>query len=1182
MTHSIGPSSHKHHFDADRKHVGAKQQLPIPRPANILTTPHRVSLHRVSIQSAKAEASSGSHVVRLFSDAIRGAINLVLLGPQYLLPSELVQSAQNQMGTATEPKVKADLSLQKICKELPQLQKQLQSIQKSDPKTLASLIEMHHLLGKDLFLYFFEKYVPPGGSRIIADFFECVNTPQKKSRLINLLTLERSQKNLFIPIFLKHPFLWGSTLVEGLVENPRFARQFDTRYLMELPRATSIKVHTKLGIRLEQNKQKVFELFNLVGFYPSLIETFLDDDSIWKPDCAPTTTSTLFDQFCKMRENPAHTSLLLQTLRFHSDLIQLAEPLAKISDDHLKKRLYSLVKYGERRLVKSLLALSPKDEVTARLLAQANIENIPRLQALLRLASSDGNHPILKLLAEEKAEQPLSPYLDSLLKLQAQGHERLLKIALDILKKPIEMRSHSDIRLLDWIREGSLSLANDALLHCDEGFWKDLMNTPMSPAHCQQMRTLHLSLHALSPPLSSAQIQRIEHTALLILQKFGDGKGPAWIALLIFLVKHNPQLILKEFSTYDWEKMAKESETIEGRSRLLEGLSTNFDAYEKIVRGMIGDRLSKASKKTALTLAIADLLITPGGTINTAIIDLLPLIHHSEDYSYLHNALSAIRNDPFFSDHLELVQAPPPHSRQDQLVRSFLNIPASQTVTRFNAQTVALSALLWRPRQAKVGSCFGTSVIIQLCSSTTGLKQAFKDYISLLNLGYLTAGTPAQQFPFAFDAAAFRRCFPEDHFLTRVWEFTVASTAGGNSSFFIQARRNSTDAIFNALEEFVNKLRKISPQSAPFCSLLMEQRSLFRIKNALAARYLGFVQQERVGTWIIVARDTETPLVDSREGLCRFFITQFEQMMKELPTSSLPPEKTDPRTDILEFITNYIRSDQFLEVLFQQPITDIQFGFDPANPRPSGLVQPAGGQADRVLSAYHGTDVQTFYLPPDLHPLEGIFHYIQGLSKGAREAALKNPHSLQTVSTSGHSLNLRIGHLVAQVEKTRDIRPEITAMQKANAALMAIPLTQPLMNNLINQCFTSYDRNLVTVMKGPLLKALNELPPERRTIHGLCQVIIQVTASISKMKNPEQFAKSSMFRAIYRNESLRKILPPLFVIADTNYSGPESLAFGIDLDPECRTPLLVSASGLPSASSTIPWNVEPWKLFEIC
>lgn len=53
-----------------------------------------------------------------------------------------------------------------------------------------------------------------------------------------------------------------------------------------------------------------------------------------------------------------------------------------------------------------------------------------------------------------------------------------------------------------------------------------------------------------------------------------------------------------------------------------------------------------------------------------------------------------------------------------------------------------------------------------------------------------------------------------------------------------------------------------------------------------------------------------------------------------------------------------------------------------------------------------------------------------------------------------------------------------------------------------------------------------------------------------------------------------------FVIADTNYVGPESLVFGIDLDPECRNPLLMDQSGLPIPTSSIPWRFESWKLFE--
>ena len=105
---------------------------------------------------------------------------------------------------------------------------------------------------------------------------------------------------------------------------------------------------------------------------------------------------------------------------------------------------------------------------------------------------------------------------------------------------------------------------------------------------------------------------------------------------------------------------------------------------------------------------------------------------------HIFHVLSVMEEDPEFSLRLKAATLPPDGSPGSRIIRQMLHVPSDVKLNQQHVRQVLLSALLTPTRQAAIGSCFATSLVIQQDSYPMGLKQKLEDLLSLTAYGKVT------------------------------------------------------------------------------------------------------------------------------------------------------------------------------------------------------------------------------------------------------------------------------------------------------------------------------------------------------------------------------------------------------------------------------------------------------------
>lgn len=140
---------------------------------------------------------------------------------------------------------------------------------------------------------------------------------------------------------------------------------------------------------------------------------------------------------------------------------------------------------------------------------------------------------------------------------------------------------------------------------------------------------------------------------------------------------------------------------------------------------------------------LAKILITSLGTINIGIIDTLSeafVVSKSTPTNHQINlayALKLIQRSPKLREEFHKVLAPISSDMLSQdVIRASLNLSSAEPITHIHAKQAALGAILSHLRQNKEGSCFATSLAIEILSSH--LEFCFKDLTHLIRESKLT------------------------------------------------------------------------------------------------------------------------------------------------------------------------------------------------------------------------------------------------------------------------------------------------------------------------------------------------------------------------------------------------------------------------------------------------------------
>lgn len=151
--------------------------------------------------------------------------------------------------------------------------------------------------------------------------------------------------------------------------------------------------------------------------------------------------------------------------------------------------------------------------------------------------------------------------------------------------------------------------------------------------------------------------------------------------------------------------------------------------------GIQDAELSYGMKKA---IVLADLLLTPSGTLNFSRCGLLKSYFVPEDPEEYEMNIERILDklDGSWEDYLDRIFKPEDHTGvSSQIIKAMLGIPPGETVTNRDAKKAVLTSLFSPYNQGPVGDCFAVSDLIR--DHNEYYRHSAKDYAEIVQYGYL-------------------------------------------------------------------------------------------------------------------------------------------------------------------------------------------------------------------------------------------------------------------------------------------------------------------------------------------------------------------------------------------------------------------------------------------------------------
>lgn len=273
--------------------------------------------------------------------------------------------------------------------------------------------------------------------------------------------------------------------------------------------------------------------------------------------------------------------------------------------------------------------------------------------------------------------------------------------------------------------------------------------------------------HSSLPPLKYLTAEESAATAILQRWALNSGEAPheelpTTTALLLFALDKYPKELEEQLS-------------LENRDALHSWLSSCFSHHLANIRSSValhyqrhkktGLQPSSVAARVAMASEIAKLLATRFGTINHEILPLLiETLHQEQPPSFPHEAeilrditkkLSYLQdNEPLCQTLISSTVAAntlPPLAKI--VVRSSLGLPPQLPISREHVVATLLTALLSHIRQGTAGSCFATSLAINMLAVAP--EQCLHDFLALLHDNAITRHVDniEMQFPYLLSTA---------------------------------------------------------------------------------------------------------------------------------------------------------------------------------------------------------------------------------------------------------------------------------------------------------------------------------------------------------------------------------------------------------------------------------------------
>lgn len=207
---------------------------------------------------------------------------------------------------------------------------------------------------------------------------------------------------------------------------------------------------------------------------------------------------------------------------------------------------------------------------------------------------------------------------------------------------------------------------------------------------------------------------------------------------LIYLMDHDLNEVAKIFKLSPQDAIENLQTLFDDHfKRILVDLQTHYRAYQSAQL-----QSAELALYNRIPLEIAKALLTSKGTVNTGLINVFYQQFITSPYPLNHQlnlayGLNTLKHSFDLRKEMESIQAPQsPVMPSNDVIRAILNLSPDESITDVHAKQVILSALLSHLRQDETGSCFATSLAIELLASH--LHVCLKDLQQLLFESKLT------------------------------------------------------------------------------------------------------------------------------------------------------------------------------------------------------------------------------------------------------------------------------------------------------------------------------------------------------------------------------------------------------------------------------------------------------------
>lgn len=1119
----------------------------------------------------------------------------------------------------SENVVKQLQAFYELVKNTPSLLPRYIVILKQTPDQLIGLLNLSKQVEPVIFKYIVQQYVAnkhqpqiegisiPHSTLYWKPLEELLKSPHLLKNFVELMKFEITTSITLFPtiaIVLEHI---KAPLFSFLISSKDIAKQFAWNEWT----ARQLEI---LEARLKEDPKHLERLFAIAAKYPKTLQLFLEETALGNTNINKSLISTFYAHLALLYNDPRKREICDRLLWIYEqgekDLVYF-ELIPFIGQNlQLLSKLLDMARGGSLSEVKRLLTLkkqSPNDLLTHKLLDLACSQNSALIRRVQELQMRKKHPGLLKLLANEPLGKPVSELLQNLLVLYCRGDDELLNTLMVIANKPADKSTPCDKNVLALVAGGHFHVAQEAILNENDPVWKTKIT--MQPALQQSLRNFDINLilqdsSKMKRPLTESAKNSLRDFAFaLARQKGQEQRAKEWIGKVEFLLSHDPQMLERMTSTTIWKEALQGIAKQEDSTSLIEqtmkqlplDITALLDSFLKAYIPAESPASAPNQLITKITLALANCLVTFSGNINTFIIDSLrstptytTLSVNSYYKRYLDRTLEALKHHEF-SERLEDLVAPDPRSHQAELIRSQLELPPKQEISARDVQMIALSALLWPLGQSNVGSCFGTSVAIQLDSSNEGQLQSLEDYIDLLSNGSLVRSTPDLQgsieYPMTYERGIFSDKFKGDHYLARGREYTIASMAVGGSDLRIKAIEKWTSILNISTNKFKSNL-STEPEKEEFGKI--EKAIQESIKSNLnyycQVLYLGFAHHPEAdfdGAWKLIDRETGKPLGSSLTDLHNFFKKVLEKVHEQL--SKQYPLQTKMLKTVQGSLLAHITSKNFLESFFDgiQMLGIKNKGLSGINPSKychllvnSPLVKYEGGSPQHALEAYHGQKIVSAKLLANLHPLEAIEEHYLGLSQAEKSAAESNTESLRSVSIGSHAFNLKLGKIV----QMKNVKTLVHGLKMRNADFLNTPITTKPLKQIVNIYADYLSEELQTPFKITLENMLKTKPC--KNLRELCDLIVEISCAMTGDQSELERAQRILLWSINRIPRLKEKFDFNYSVFDLNWTGGISVSYGLALDRHGMMDSLTRHNGEDYQAHWSPGPISQGTVFE--